>query len=95
VGASNLKHSLPHFAAADMDFEDIKLLGWTASVENVAKMTAEVGKKSTESAAFVFNILSYGSVRSNRLMGQLHSYFQEQRYLSPWPKTSSNAAPEI
>jgi hypothetical protein len=45
VGASNLKHSFPHFAASDMDFEDIKEPGWTASAENVAKMTAEVGKK--------------------------------------------------
>ncbi len=64
MGASNLRHGLQHFAASYMDFEEIKVLGWTASAENVANMTAEVGKKSKKSAAFVFNILSNGSVRN-------------------------------
>jgi hypothetical protein len=62
-GASNLRHSIPHFADPNMTFEDITVPGWTASPENITKIKQIVEAKSVSTAGFVFDLLGNSSVR--------------------------------
>jgi hypothetical protein len=69
VGASNLRHSLPHFAATNMKFVDITQPGWQATPENVESLASEVEQKRESITAFVFDILGNGSVRFEQFDG--------------------------
>ncbi len=63
VGASNLKHSLPHFAGTSMIFSNITTAGWTPTVDNLNKLEAAIRAKAHENEAFVFDLLGNSSVR--------------------------------
>jgi hypothetical protein len=69
VGASNLRNSLPHFDGTDFQFEDVTVPGWTATLENIAKLATNVANMAENSAAFVFDILSNSSVRFEQFDG--------------------------
>jgi hypothetical protein len=63
VGASNLKHSVPHFAGTAMTFANITTVGWMATGENVKKLMALIESRSQETDAYVFDLLGNSSVR--------------------------------
>ncbi len=57
VGASNLRHSVSHFAGDNLIFANITKPGWNTTVENVANLVAELEGKAHEAKAFVFGHL--------------------------------------
>jgi hypothetical protein len=68
-GASNLKHSLPHFAATNMHFVDLTQPDWQATMENVENLASIVEQKRESTTAFVFDIFGNGSVRFEQFDG--------------------------
>jgi hypothetical protein len=69
VGASNLRQSLHHFAATNMNFDDITQPGWQATTENVENLASIVEQKRESMTAFVFDIFGNGSVRFEQFDG--------------------------
>jgi hypothetical protein len=69
VGASNLKHSLPHFAGTSMTFSNLTTAGWTPTVDNLNKLEAAIRAKAHENKAFVFDLLGNSSVRFEQVDG--------------------------
>ncbi len=67
--ASNLRHSVPHFAQPDMSFEDITTPGWIASSENVTRMKQKVEEMSSTVSGYVFDLLGNSSVRFEQIDG--------------------------
>jgi hypothetical protein len=69
VGASNLGHSVRHFAGADMVFIPVIKPGWVATVENVAELCNIVQGHSTTATLFVFDLFGNSSVRFEQFDG--------------------------
>jgi hypothetical protein len=69
VGASNLKHSVPHFADTSMSFANITTAGWLATAETVKKLETVVRSHAPETDAFVFDLLGNSSVRFEQADG--------------------------
>jgi hypothetical protein len=69
VGASNLKHSVPHFADATMTFANVTTVGWMATVENVKNLVTLINLRTQETDAFVFDLLGNSSVRFEQADG--------------------------
>ncbi len=69
VGASNLRHSLPHFAGTNLNFIDKTSPGWIATSENVEQLVREIGSETADTAAFVFDLLGNCSVRYEQFDG--------------------------
>jgi hypothetical protein len=69
VGASNLKHSVPHFAGTAMTFANITTVGWMATAENVKNLGALIDSRSQETDAYVFDLLGNSSVRFEQADG--------------------------
>jgi hypothetical protein len=42
IGASNLGHSVPHFAASNLEFTSVIKPGWIATAKNVAELVTVV-----------------------------------------------------
>ncbi len=63
VGASNLKHSVPHFADTTMLFANITTSGWMATAENVKNLETSISSRIQETDAFVFDLLGNSSIR--------------------------------
>jgi hypothetical protein len=68
-GASNLRHSVPHFAKSSVILEDITSPGWIASPENISKMMQMIGEKQDEISGYVFDLLGNSSVRFVQIDG--------------------------
>ncbi len=56
-GASNLRHSVPHFADPGISFEDITVPGWVASPESIAKLKQTIESKAENTDGYVFDLL--------------------------------------
>ncbi len=69
VGASNLKHSVPHFADASMSFCNLTTAGWVRTVDNVEKLETVIRTHAPETEAFVFDLLGNSSVRFEQIDG--------------------------
>jgi hypothetical protein len=69
VSASNLKHSLPHFADTSMTFSNITTLGWTPTADNLNKLEVAIRAKAHKNKAFVFDLLGNSSVRFEQVDG--------------------------
>jgi hypothetical protein len=68
-GASNLRHSVPHFAQSPMSFEDITFPGWIASPENVTKMRQKIEDRQSTVSGYMFDLLGNSSVRFEQFDG--------------------------
>jgi hypothetical protein len=62
VGASNLKHSLPHFEEDGLHCTFIGKPGWISSAANVTELIAEVRKNALVADAFIFDLLGNSSI---------------------------------
>jgi hypothetical protein len=60
LGASNLRHSVPHFAGNGVEVIDRTLPGWTPSTENIAKMQENIEAEAT--TAYVFDLFGNSSL---------------------------------
>jgi hypothetical protein len=69
VGASNLKHSVPHFADATMTFVNVTTVGWMATAENVKNLVTLISSCTQETDAFVCDLLGNSSVRFEQADG--------------------------
>jgi hypothetical protein len=69
VGASNLWHSLPHFAGTGTCVINHTTPGWTPSSDNIAKMLKCTENESGVSSAFVFDLLGNSSLRFEQFDG--------------------------
>jgi lysophospholipase L1-like esterase len=69
VGASNLKHSVPHFADATLTFANITTAGWIATDENVKNLITLINSRTQETDAFVFDLLGNSSIRFEQADG--------------------------
>jgi hypothetical protein len=69
VGASNLKHSLPHFEEAGLRCTFIGKPGWISSTANVAELISDVRKNAPDTDAFIFDLLGNSSVRFEQFDG--------------------------
>jgi hypothetical protein len=69
VGASNLKHSVPHFADTSMSFCNLTTAGWVPTVDNVEKLETVIRTHAPETEAFVFDLLGNSSVRFEQIDG--------------------------
>jgi lysophospholipase L1-like esterase len=69
VGASNLKHSVPHFADATLTFANITTAGWIATAENVKNLITLINSRTQETDAFVFDLLGNSSIRFEQADG--------------------------
>jgi hypothetical protein len=63
VGASNLRHSLPHFTGTSVTFSNITTAGWTPTADNLKKLEDAISEKASETEAFVFDLLGNSSIR--------------------------------
>ncbi len=55
IGASNLGHSVSHFAGSNMEFTNVIKPGWVATVEKVSELVRTVKKLAPEAAQSVSN----------------------------------------
>ncbi len=69
VGASNLKHSLPHFEEDGLRCTFIGKPGWISSAANVTELIAEVRRNAPVADAFVFDLLGNSSIRFEQFDG--------------------------
>jgi hypothetical protein len=69
VGASNLKHSVPHFADTSMTFANLTTAGWLATAESVKNLETIVKSRAPETDAFVFDLLGNSSIRFEQADG--------------------------
>ncbi len=68
-GASNLRHSVPHFADPGLSFEDITTPGWVASPESIEKLKKTIEAKTDNVDGYVFDLLGNSSVRFEQFDG--------------------------
>ncbi len=69
VGASNLKHSLPHFEEDGLRCTFVGKPGWISSATNVAELVTEVRNNAPDTDAFVFDLLGNSSIRFEQFDG--------------------------
>ncbi len=69
VGASNLRHSLPHFAGTGACVIDHTIPGWTPSPENVAGMVKNIETEPGARLAVIFDLLGNSSLRFEQFDG--------------------------
>jgi hypothetical protein len=69
VGASNLGHSVPHFAGTNLEFVPVIKPGWIATVENVVELAGIVKDLAPTASMFVFDLLGNSSIRFEQVDG--------------------------
>jgi hypothetical protein len=69
VGASNLKHSVPHFVDTLMSFANLTTASWIATTKTVKKLETIIKSRAPEIDAFVFDLLGNSSVRFEQADG--------------------------
>jgi hypothetical protein len=69
VGASNLRHSLAHFAGTGTCVIDHTIPGWTPSPDNIAKTVKNTETEPGVSYAVVFDLLGNSSLRFEQFDG--------------------------
>jgi lysophospholipase L1-like esterase len=69
VGASNLRHSLPHFAGTGTCVIDHTIPGWTPSPDNVARTVKNIETEPGVSYAVIFDLLGNSSLRFEQFDG--------------------------
>jgi lysophospholipase L1-like esterase len=69
VGASNLRHSVPHFAGTGACVIDHTIPGWTPSPENVAGMVKNIEAGPGTGVPFIFDLLGNSSLRFEQFDG--------------------------
>ncbi len=69
VGASNLGHSVPHFAGTNLEFVPVIKPGWIATVENVVELAGIVKELAPTASMFVFDLLGNSSIRFEQVDG--------------------------
>jgi hypothetical protein len=69
IGASNLGHSVRHFASADKIFIPVIKPGWVATVENVAELINVVKVQAPTATLFVFDLFGNSSIRFEQFDG--------------------------
>jgi hypothetical protein len=69
VGASNLRHSVPHFAGNGIGVIDHTIPGWTPSSDNIVKMQKSIENRAGVSSGFVFDLFGNSSLRFEQFDG--------------------------
>jgi hypothetical protein len=69
VGASNLGHSVPHFAGSESEIVTVIKPGWIATSENVAVLAGTVKNLAPTASAFVFDLFGNSSIRFEQVDG--------------------------
>ncbi len=85
VGASNLRHSLPHFTGTSVTFSNITTAGWTPTDDNLKKLEDAIRDKANENDAFVFDLMGNSSIRFEQEDGTTALPFKSNgRTIPPW-----------